>query len=282
MASTHFQRIGIGANLSKEPAAAILAGLVSSLSANGFDLYLDDGIADVLPEEKRHNATVGFCNDCDVFIAVGGDGTILRFARQLDVAQTPILGLNAGQLGFLTEGRIDGIAERLRAGRFAIQRRMRIQAEVRTDERVLQTFTALNDIVVHGAGFSRMVKMRTEVDGSVMREYRADGIIVATPTGSTAYSLSAGGPLLAPEVRAIILTPLSPHMLSVRPLVVDSEQVVSLHVVAGRSRIVVTIDGQDGYELEAGQYLQVRKSPRYTHLVVPDDYDFFALLREKL
>jgi NAD+ kinase len=282
MASTHFQRIGIGANLSKEPAAAIVAGLISSLSAAGFDLYLEDSLAEVLPEDTRRGAAIGFCKDCDVFIAVGGDGTILRFARQLDTAQTPVLGLNAGQLGFLTEGRIEGIAERLREGRFRIQRRMRIQAEVRTEERVLQTFTALNDIVVHGAGFSRMVKMRTEVDGSVMREYRADGIIIATPTGSTAYSLSAGGPLLAPEVRAIILTPLSPHMLSVRPLVVDSEQVVSLHVVAGRSRIVVTIDGQDGCELESGQHVQVRKSPRYTHLVVPDDYDFFALLRDKL
>jgi NAD+ kinase len=282
MPTTEFQRIGIGANLQKDPAVALLAELIQSLRDAGFSLFLDHGIDEALGRPLPPGVEVGLPRECDLVIAVGGDGTILRYARLLEADQTPILGLKAGQLGFLTEGGRDDVAQRLREGRFVIQERMRILAEVRSGGDTVKTFTALNDVVVHGAGFSRMVKMRTEVDGKLLREYRADGIIVATPTGSTAYSLSAGGPLLAPEVRAIILTPLSPHMLSVRPLVVDAEQTVSLYVVAGRSTVVATIDGQEGCELDPGQHLEIQKSPRATRLVVPDDYDFFALLREKL
>lgn len=282
MPTQRFQRIAIGANLQKGAAVALLGDLVRSLDDAGFDLVLDEGIAEVLPEGPPASVATGDPADCDLFIAVGGDGTILRYARNLDSTETPILGLKAGQLGFLTEARIDEVARRLREGRFVIQDRMRIEADIRTDGETLRSFSALNDVVMHGAGFSRMVKMRTEVDGKPLRDYRADGIIVATPTGSTAYSLSAGGPLLAPEVRAIILTPLSPHMLSVRPLVVDSEQTVSLRFVAERSSVVVTVDGQDGAELGPGQHVEIHKSPRTTKLVVPDDYDFFALLREKL
>jgi NAD+ kinase len=282
MITKRFQRVGIGANLQKDPAVALLHELVASLHAAGFELFLDDGVEAHVGIPLGEGVSSGIPLDCDLVIAVGGDGTILRYARELDEREVPILGAKGGQLGFLTEGRVGQIAEWLRAGRFRIQKRMRIQATVRENGDSVQSFTALNDIVIHGAGFSRMVKLRTEVDGKLMREYRADGIIVATPTGSTAYSLSAGGPLLAPTVRAIILTPLSPHTMSIRPLVVDADQMVGIHVVGGRSTIVVTIDGQDGCELQEGQYMEIKQSGRYTHLVVPDDYDFFALLREKL
>jgi NAD+ kinase len=282
MTDGRFQRIGIGANLQKDPAVALLHELVPSLHAAGFDLFLDEGVADHVELPPASNISTGIVPECDLVIAVGGDGTILRYARRFDEREIPILGVKGGQLGFLTEGRVGQVAEWLRAGRFRIQKRMRIRANVQENGRDVQTFTALNDIVVHGAGFSRMVRLRTEVDGKLMREYRADGIIVATPTGSTAYSLSAGGPLLAPTVRAIILTPLSPHTMSIRPLVVDADQTVGISVVAGRSTIVVTVDGQDGCELEEGQHMEIKQSRRFTHLVVPEDYDFFALLREKL
>ncbi len=260
----------------------MLHELVPSLHAGGFELFLDKGIDQVIDVPDGVGPSGRIPNDCDVFIAVGGDGTILRYARRFDELEMPILGVKGGQLGFLTEGRADQITQWLREGRFRIQKRMRIQADVLENGDSVNSFTALNDIVIHGAGFSRMVKLRTEVDGELMREYRADGIIVATPTGSTAYSLSAGGPLLAPTLRAIILTPLSPHTMSVRPLVVDAEQTVGIRVLAGRSKIVVTIDGQDGCELEENQHLEIKRSSRDTHLVVPEDYDFFALLREKL
>jgi NAD+ kinase len=282
MTSPRFQRIGIGANLQKDRAVELIDDLVLSLRNAGFDLFLDEGIAGVVETVPSDGVTLGIPDDCDLVIAVGGDGTILRVARELDEHEVPILGANAGQLGFLTEGRVHLIAEWLRQNRFTTQKRMRIAASVLEGDEIIQSFTALNDIVVHGAGYSRMVNVRTKVDGKLLREYRADGIIVATPTGSTAYSLSAGGPLLAPEVHAIILTPLSPHMLSVRPLVVDAEQIVTLQVVSDRATIVLTIDGQEGCELGPGQHLRVAQSPRYTHLLVPDDYDFFALLREKL
>jgi len=280
MSQLRIQRIGIGVNLQKDPAVALLRELVPALAAAGFDLFVDD--------EAEHHVEIppgvafGIPPDCDVLIAVGGDGTILRYARRFDELEMPILGLKGGLLGFLTEGRTDRVVGWLRDGFLTIQKRMRIRARVLEGMRTVHEFTALNDIVVHGAGFSRMVRMRTEVDDKLMREYRADGIIVATPTGSTAYSLSAGGPLVAPLVQAILLTPLSPHTLSVRPMVVDADQTVGIHIVGGRSNIVVTVDGQDGCELGAGQHVEIERSERCTHLVVPADYDFFSLLREKL
>jgi NAD+ kinase len=280
MAHLRFQRIGIGVNLQKDPAVALLRELVPSLAHAGFDLFLDSEIEGRV--EMPVGIRYGIPPDCDVLIAVGGDGTILRYAREYDEREVPILGLKGGQLGFLTEGRTDRVLGWLRDGGLSVQKRMRIRARVMDGERTAYAFTALNDIVVHGAGFSRMIRMRTVVDGKLMREYRADGLIVATPTGSTAYSLSAGGPLMAPMVQAILLTPLSPHTLSVRPMVVDADQTVGIHIVGGRSNIVVTIDGQDGCELGADQHVVIERSERCTHLVVPDDYDFFSLLREKL
>jgi NAD+ kinase len=280
MSELRFQRIGIGANLQKEPAVVLLRELVPALRASGFDLFLDkpiEGRVD-LPDGLAYGIPV----DSDLIIAVGGDGTILRYAREYEAHEIPILGLKGGQLGFLTEARAERVVAWLREDGLTIQKRMRIVARVMEDGKVVHSHTALNDIVVHGAGFSRMVRMHTVVDGKLMREYRADGLIVATPTGSTAYSLSAGGPLLAPLVQAIILTPLSPHTLSVRPLVVDADQVVDVHVVGGHTQIVVTIDGQDGSELLPNQHLEVKRSERCTNLVVPKDYDFFGLLREKL
>jgi NAD+ kinase len=158
---------------------------------------------------------------------------------------------------------------------------MRISATIVEGETTVQEFTALNDVVVH-AEVSRMVTLRTEVDGTFVREYSADGVIVATPTGSTAYSLSAGGPILTPTLHAILLTPLCPHKLSIRPIVVDAREHVRISVVSPRPDIRVTVDGQKGSDLKEGQQVVVEKSNKTTELLVPKDYDFFGMLREKL
>jgi NAD+ kinase len=281
MSDGRYRRIGVAANLMKEEAVAILRDLVPRLIDAGFEVHLDEDLAGRLTE-GRQDAAPGIPDDVDMVLAVGGDGTILKHARRFLNGETPILGIKGGSLGFLTEGRTDKVIEWLLKGSFQIQRRMRIAASVYRGEKQLREFNALNEIVVHGAGYSRMVTLHIEIDGKELREHSADGMIVATPTGSTAYSLSAGGPLLEPTIEAIVLTPLSPHTLSFRPVVLDPNQNVSIRVSSGRTEIVVTVDGQRGSRLEKDEQLRIGRGDKYTRLMVPKDYDFFALLNEKL
>ena len=279
MPTQSFQRIGVAANLDKDQALTLLQEVIPTLVEDGFDVYLD---GDLTEYANLSGVTLGIPRDVDLIIAVGGDGTILKEARNYAEEQIPILGLKGGRLGFLAEARTDKVSHWLREGRYRVQERMRITLVVGSGSDSVEEFSALNDVVVHGMGYSRMVSVRVEVDGKLLREYAADGIIVATPTGSTAYSLSAGGPLLEPTIQAMLLTPLNPHTLSMRPLVVDAGQKIAINITGGRTRIMATVDGQVGCEVSEGQAVLIEKSDLATRLVVPDDYDFFALMREKL
>lgn len=281
MTDGRIRNVGVAANLMKEEALAILRDLVPRLLDNGFNVYLDQDLSGHY-ENSHEKAPFGIPNDIDLMVAVGGDGTILKHARRYLDKETPILGIKGGSLGFLTEGRTDGIVDRLRAGRFHLQRRMRVSASIYKGDQFVREFDALNEIVVHGAGYSRMVVLNIEIDGKKLREHSADGVIVATPTGSTAYSLSAGGPLLEPTIEAIVITPLNPHTLSFRPVVIDAQQTVSVRVSSDRTETLVTVDGQRGSRLETEEQLRIGRSEHYTRLMVPEDYDFFALLNEKL
>jgi len=274
-----FQRIGVVANLQKEGVTPLISDFIPELLREGFDVFVD-------PEmEARHGpidgVKGGISKDCDVIAAFGGDGTILTIARRYLDLDIPILGLKGGRLGFLTEPVQLDIVQRLKNQGYKVQERMRISATIVEGDQVVHEFTALNDVVVHG-GVSRMVTLRTEVDGTFVREYSADGVIVATPTGSTAYSLSAGGPILTPALHAILLTPLCPHKLSIRPLVLDAEERVRVSIVHPRADIRVTVDGQKGCDLKEDQCVAIQKSNQTTKLLVPEGYDFFSMLREKL
>jgi NAD+ kinase len=281
MSDQPFRRVGVTANMVKQEAVAILQDLIPGLVDNGFDVFLDEDMEGSF-SPCREEAVFGVPKDVDLVVAVGGDGTILKHARRYAETETPILGVKGGSLGFLTEGRTNKVVEWLRKGRFHVQRRMRLEAAVYKGTKKQHEFNALNEFVVHGSGYSRVVTLHIEIDGKELRERSADGMIVATPTGSTAYSLSAGGPLLEPTIEAIVLTPLSPHTLSFRPIVLDPGQHLSIQVSSGRTEIVITVDGQRGSRLEADEQLRIYRSDKYTRLLVPDDYDFFALLNEKL
>ncbi len=276
MAPESIERVGLVANAEKPEALAYAARLAPELVREGFRVF-------GAPELKSVDGVDGTLDDgIDVVVAIGGDGTILRVAREFESLQVPILGIKIGRLGFLAEARSDEtVARRLREGRYVVQRRMRIRARIEGADGGPE-FSALNDVVVHGSGFSRMVDLEIRVDGQRMREYAADGVIAATPTGSTAYSLSAGGPVVEPTVRAILMTPLNPHTMSIRPLVLDPGQRVRIVPQGGRTPVVMTVDGQVGVELAPGTGVEVARHERDTLLMVPDDYDFFALLREKL
>jgi NAD+ kinase len=273
-----FHHIGVVANLDKHGVPPILDQLVPDLVAAGFDVRIDPDLKDIVSAE----VAAIIPEKTDLIIALGGDGTILKYARQYQRTGIPILGIKVGRLGFLTEPFGENTVAQLKAGHFVVQERMRITGRIVEGDRVVEEFTALNDIVLHGAGHSRMIHLVTEVGGRLVREYKADGVILATPTGSTAYSLSAGGPLLEPIMQAIVLAPLSPHQLSVRPIVLDAEESIQVQVREPRGDVRVTIDGQEGFDLLEGQYVRVNRCADPTHLVVPVDYDFFSLLRDKL
>jgi NAD+ kinase len=273
-----YNRIGVVANLRKPNVVSFIGEFVQKVQADGFELHLDEEIEGTV----QCDAAYGIPDDCDMLVALGGDGTILKVARQFSHLEIPIFGINLGRLGFLAEeAGMEGM-RRIKEGRFSIQNRMRIAVAVKEKTTTLKRLCALNDIVVHGAGFSRMIAIRTEVDGQLIREYSGDGVILATPTGSTAYSLAAGGPLLLPTMQAIILTPLCPHSLSIRPIVLDADSTITLEVVRKKSNCMVTVDGQVGVELTERQHVEVERCKNVTKLIVPDDYDFFSLLREKL
>jgi NAD+ kinase len=246
MRAAKFHRIGVVANLQKEEVRPFLAEFVPALVRERFEVFVEPDIQPHLG--SRDGVQLGIGKHCDLIVSLGGDGTILFTARQYAQLEIPILGINVGHLGFLAEPLRDDTLQRIGDGRFRIQDRMRITAVVKEGEEVVQTFSALNDVVVHGAG----------------------------------YSLAAGGPLVEPTMEAIVMTPLCPHTTSLRPLVLDSTERIDIHVFGARSKISVTIDGQEGSYLDEGQRVVVEKSDKVTRLVVPEDYDFFNLLREKL
>lgn len=279
MTTPRVTHVGLAANLEKEASPRIVRQLIPLLLSHGLKVSLDEDLA---AEARGTPCAVGIPDDCDVIIAVGGDGTILKFAGRYLDRDTPIVGVKGGRLGFLTEATPEGVVDMLQAGSFSVQRRMRVAGEVHSGSNVAAVISALNDIVIHSTGYSRMLGMRVEVGGKLLREFSADGLIIATPTGSTAYSLSAGGPVLEPTLDAILLTPLNPHTMSMRPMVLDATEWVRVYLTSAPSGVMITVDGQSGVEILPDDFIDVRRDARPTRIVVPNQYDFFSLLREKL
>ncbi len=222
----------------------------------------------------------------DLVVVLGGDGTLLAVARALGSRPVGILGVNLGTLGFLAETARDELftaLEQTLAGRFRTETRMRLEVIIDRDGRELDRFLALNEAVIANTTLARIVDLEVRADGTEVTTYHGDGLIVATPTGSTAYSLSAGGPLLLPSLQAILLTPICPHALSQRPLVLPETceiTVVPRGPIGGE--VQLTVDGQVGRELLDGDRVSVRRSEHPVHLLVPPGRNRFAVMREKL
>ena len=250
----------------------------------GVSLFVERGLVD----DAREAAPLAEETELDVLLTMGGDGTFLRGARFLRGRQIPIAGLNLGRLGFLTSGSREHLAQSLHEiakGDFPVERRMALEAHV-TDAagREQYHWRAVNDVVLHKGGFARVLQLRAMVDGKEVARYAADGVIAATPTGSTAYSLSAGGPVIVPTVESILLTPVSPHTLAMRPVVLPPTAKLSLEVLREATELLITVDGQVGATFGAGETLHVQRSPDPI-LVARVDADadgFFGRLREKL
>jgi NAD+ kinase len=242
-------------------------------------------------EDEMHNAALGGTRladptSIDALITLGGDGTLLRGARLLDGTQAPILGINLGRVGFLTTCGSDEIEVALRslaARTYVAEYRMALHAiAVDGNGANRQEWRALNDFVVHKGGFARVVRVGLSVDGDSIGTYAADGVIISTPTGSTAYSLSAGGPVVVPTVESILLTPISAHALGVRPLVVSPDAEVVVDTTQSSEALMVTVDGQVGTNLVPGEKLVVRRSPNPVIIIRMPNNSFFERMRVKL
>ncbi len=220
----------------------------------------------------------------DLLVVLGGDGTLLSIARRT-LTGVPILGVNLGELGFLTEVVEDEampMLARVIAGRYGLDRRMTLVARHLRRDRVVGRYRALNDVVITNGALARIVQFAVTVDGLPFTTYRADGMIVATPTGSTAYSLSAGGPIVEPTVQVILLSPVSPHTLSNRPVVLRPNALVRIVVGPSEQDVILTVDGQEGKPLAAGDTIEVCRGPSPVCLVRSPDRTYYDVLRSKL
>lgn len=231
--------------------------------------------------------------DLDFLLTLGGDGTLLRGARLAGPREVPVVGCNLGKLGFLTTAPIDGLEDllhRLRDGRYEEERRLALDVGIHPAggsepgrvTRPTESFYALNDAVVHKGGFARLISMRVWVNEEQIGRYSADGIVVATATGSTAYSLSAGGPILVPSLDALVASPICPHTMAIRPVVVPSDATISVEILSPMDRMLLTVDGQSGGHLGEGGRVTVRRSPHPVRLVRLPDQNFFSVLRQKM
>jgi NAD+ kinase len=221
----------------------------------------------------------------DLIVVLGGDGTLLSAARAAQAEGVPLLGVNLGSLGFLTEtalDRLDPVLDAVCAGSCVVEERTMLEAEVLHDGRTHGPYVVLNDAVINKAALARMIEMEASVDGAYLTTYRGDGLIVATPTGSTAYSLAAGGPIIYPDMDAIVITPICPHTLTNRSLVVPGRVTVEVAIHSGGQDIHLTLDGQIGVELAPADRVRIRTAAARTRLVHCPDRDWFGVLRQKL
>ncbi len=221
----------------------------------------------------------------ELLVVLGGDGTILNIADKASRYDIPILGINFGNLGFLSQAEKgdNTVFEKLFSGKYSIRQNMMLSVKIKSESGFRESFTALNDVVIRGE-YSRMINLELAVNGTRVSSYPADGIIVATATGSTAYSLSAGGPIVHPDIDAMVITPICPHTLSERCMVIPSESTVKIGVASPKRLVdaVVTIDGQKAHVLNDGEYVEVEKLNRRIKLVNLFDRNFFGILKEKL
>jgi len=257
---------------------------VSTLLRHGLVVRVNADGARAVRLEELSATEQELAESSDALVVVGGDGTILRAARAGAVRGVPVMGVNVGGFGFLAEVGLQELPEaleRLVAGRHAVEERMMLAAEVGRAGEVAERFLALNDMVVTKSGYARLMPIRVCVNGEHLATYLADGLIVSTPTGSTAYNLSAGGPILSPGVRAMVITPICPHTLTARPVVVDADDVATVEVASKVEGVLLTVDGQVGCPLRGGDVVQVRRAEERARLVRLKAPSFYELLRQK-
>jgi NAD+ kinase len=279
------KRVGLVAKPDAAGAPEALGRLIAALGARGVSIVLEKESAGLVPASALAAVRKpDLASQVDLLIVLGGDGTLLSMARAVGDLGTPILGVNLGDLGFLTATTLDEMlaaAEAALAGQMAIDERMMLSARLVRAGAAVGDFAALNDVVITKSAMSRIINLRVAVEGQYATAYRADGLIITTPTGSTAYCLSAGGPILFPTMDAVVLVPIASHTLTNRPIVLPGAQRIEVTLMTDQD-VMLTVDGQVGVHLREHDTVHVERAAARVRLLRFPRTDFFTVLRTKL
>ncbi|GAA5179749.1 MULTISPECIES: NAD(+) kinase [Halomonadaceae] len=282
-----FKNIGLIGRLGSGSVVETLRRLIRFLGTRGYHVIIEDRTASGLDEHRQQEASRSQLGElCDLVIVVGGDGSMLGAGRALCRSGTPVLGINRGRLGFLTDILPDEVEEKVGevlAGDYETERRFLLDAEVYREGLLVGASDALNDVVVHPGKAVQMIEFELFIDGLFVYSQRADGLIMATPTGSTAYALSGGGPIVHPGLEAITLVPMFPHTLSSRPIVVDAASEIKIHIgETNEAYPHVSCDGQTQVVSKPGDILYVRRKAQRLTLIHPRGHNYYEICRSKL
>ncbi|OLE53444.1 MAG: hypothetical protein AUG51_13230 [Acidobacteria bacterium 13_1_20CM_3_53_8] len=284
------RRVGVLVKPHQTDALKVICRMVEWLHEHGLTLV---GTQEIEQERIEHETGCAievvdeekFAASVDLIVVLGGDGTIVSAARLMGDEETPVLGVNYGGLGYLAEFRIEELyagLETVLAGDFRLDRRVMLTAELFRGDEVITRNRVLNDVVINKSALARIIEIETRLNNQFVNSFRADGLIVSTPTGSTAYNLSAGGPIIYPSMNAIVLTPICPFTLSNRPIVVPDDAEIELIFKTPDEDVALTLDGQVGFPLKAEDHVHISKSRTTFNLVQPTTRNYFEVLRDKL
>lgn len=277
------KRIGIIAKGNKPEAIQVVKELVGWLKDRKVECFVDAAIAKAVSHPALDKQEMA--GAVEMVVVLGGDGTLLAAARALQRKQVPILGVNLGGLGFLTEITLTELYPMMEAilrGEYKTDERMLLEARVWRKEKVVDTFQVLNDVVINKGALARIIELETSVDQAYLTTFRSDGLVISTPTGSTGYSLSAGGPIVYPSLQSIIITPICPHTMTNRPIIVPKEATINVTLCSADQEVFLTLDGQVGFKMELRDRVEIKKGEGFVKLIKSPSRSYFEVLRQKL
>ncbi|HEX2954223.1 MAG TPA: NAD(+)/NADH kinase [Bacillota bacterium] len=277
--------VAVFPHLKKEAAIPAAHRLTEELVSRGYDVVMIEGDAKVVGLEAFGTKSSDVKAKADFGIVLGGDGALLQSARFLYPQGTPIFGINLGHMGLLTEfgaEQIPDVVNLFYEGRYTLEERLMVYAEIKRNDQLLDPMVALNDIVVSKGALSRMLRLRTSIDGQLVLEYPADGLIVSSPTGSTAYSLSAGGPIIAPTLSTLVVTPICAHSIFAKPLIVGGNSEIEVTFAVSPTDAMLTADGQVGVPLAANDIVYFKAAPDPTRFIRFKKHGFYEALRDRV
>ncbi|MEA4849172.1 MAG: NAD(+)/NADH kinase [Clostridiaceae bacterium] len=278
-------KLGIIPNINKDKDLNVTRSIMLWFADKDIELLLEPDIAEKLGYKGYSHSRDEMYSSGDVIIVLGGDGTILNIARQSSRYDVPLFGINLGHLGFLTEAEVGDMylsLDKILKGDYLIEKRMMLEASFEEDNNKTKELLALNDISITKGMTSRMITISVFINDNFFEMYSADGIVISSPTGSTAYSLSAGGPIVSPELRVMIITPICPHTIHNRSIVISETDEVKIEICGENPEVMLSVDGQDLYKLNTGISVRIRSSSCVTNLVKLKQRSFFDVLRRKI
>ncbi|MEK7845407.1 MAG: NAD(+)/NADH kinase [Nitrospinota bacterium] len=278
------KKVGIIAKTQHRMAGESLKKISGWLKDRGIEVYMDKDTSGVIGE-KSYYKRAEIPSLAGLIIVLGGDGTLLSVARLIEERDVPILGVNLGSLGFLTEIGMDElypVLENVIRGDFTVENRIMLDVFIYREGKMVANYCALNDVVINRGALARIVYLEIKINGLYVTTYRSDGLIIATPTGSTAYSLAAGGPIVYPTMNAMILSPICPHTLTNRPIVIPDDVKIEINLITPDEDALATLDGQVGYSLNYRDSIEVKKAKNTIKLIQSPGKNYYEVLRKKL